>query len=64
MGYVACTVRDPLLLIMLNWREASPSLRSPISLGLPMVISVGRNRVDGIRTFRMEPGMFPFSTSP
>lgn len=62
MRFVACIVRDfgPLLLRVLDWREAFPSSSSLVSTRLPVVIPVDRNKmVDGVRTFRMEPGMPP-----
>lgn len=47
MGCVACTAKGPLLLRMLDWREAFLSLSSPVSMGLPAVIPVERNSMGG-----------------
>lgn len=47
MGYVVCPVNSPLLLRMLDWREASLSLSSPVSMGFPVAIPVERSGTGG-----------------
>lgn len=59
---MACVVRDsgPWILRVLDWRETFPSRSSRVSTRLPAVVLVEWKRmVDGVRNFRMEPGMPP-----
>ena len=47
MGCVVCSVNSPLLLRMLDWRETSLSLSSPVSMGFPVAIPVERSGLGG-----------------
>lgn len=47
MGCVVCSVNSPLLLRMLDWRETSLSLSSPVSMGFPVAIPVERSGMGG-----------------